>query len=97
MDLFFQDGYTSTKNDGVSSGWHQVERHGRTHSMASTSNSSSGRSHGEIRLGVSSAGSFWSGNISRTWGTGGLVVMGGVFVGMDDEFVFTMDTPVDRN
>ena len=32
----------------------------------------------------------------RTWGTG-LVVIGGVFVGMDDELVFTMDTPVDRN
>ena len=37
---------------------------------------------------------FWSGNISRAWGTG-LVVVGGVFVGMDDEFVFTMDTPID--
>ena len=23
-------------------------------------------------------------------------LIGGVFVGMDDEFVFTMDTPVDR-
>ena len=39
---------------------------------------------------------FWSGNISRAWGTG-LGVIGGVFVGMDDEFVFTMDTDVDRN
>ena len=39
---------------------------------------------------------FWSGNISRAWGTG-LVVIGGVFVGVDDEFVFTMDAPVDRN
>ena len=41
---------------------------------------------------------FWSGNMSRAWGTG-LVVIGGIFVGMDDEFVFTMDffTPVDRN
>ena len=39
---------------------------------------------------------FWSGNISRAWGTS-LVVIGGVFVGMDDEFVFTMDTPVDRS
>ena len=38
----------------------------------------------------------WSGNISRAWGTG-LVVIGGGFVEMDDEFVFTMDTPVDRN
>ena len=27
----------------------------------------------------------------------GLVVIGGVFVGMNDEFVFTMDTPVDQN
>ena len=25
-----------------------------------------------------------------------LVVIGGVFVGLDDKFVFTMDTPVDR-
>ena len=38
---------------------------------------------------------FWSGNISRAWGTG-LVVIGGVAVGIDDEFVFAMDTPVDR-
>ena len=37
---------------------------------------------------------FWSGSRSRAWGTG-LVVIGRVFVGMDDEFVFTMDTPVD--
>ena len=35
---------------------------------------------------------FWSGNIAGT----GLVVIGGVFVEMDDEFVFTMGTPVDR-
>ena len=26
-----------------------------------------------------------------------VVVIDGIFVGMDDEFVFTMDTPVDRN
>ena len=39
---------------------------------------------------------FWSGNISRAWGTG-LVVVGGVFVEMDDELFFTMGTPVDRN
>ena len=38
---------------------------------------------------------FWSGNISRAWGTG-LVVLGGVFVGTDDEFVFTIDTRIDR-
>ena len=30
---------------------------------------------------------FWSGNISRAWGTG-LVIIGGVFVEIDDEFVF---------
>ena len=39
---------------------------------------------------------FWSGNTSRAWGTG-LVVVGGFFVEMDDEFVFTMGTPVDRS
>ena len=39
---------------------------------------------------------FWSGNISREWGTG-LVVIGGFFVGVDDELVFSMDRPVDRN
>ena len=33
----------------------------------------------------------------RGAGGTGLVVIGGIFVGMDDEFVFTMDTPVDRN
>ena len=33
----------------------------------------------------------------RGAGGTGLVVIGGVFVGMKDEFVFTMDTPVDRN
>ena len=38
---------------------------------------------------------FWSGNISRAWGTG-LFVIGGVLVGMDHGFVFTMVTPVDR-
>ena len=31
---------------------------------------------------------FWSGNISRAWGTG-LVIIGGVFVEMDDGFVFS--------
>ena len=47
-------------------------------------------------LGLSSDGSFlvWK---HRGAGGTGLVVIGGVFVGMDDEFVFTMDTPVDRN
>ena len=39
---------------------------------------------------------FCSGNISRAWGTG-LVVTCRVFVGMDDELTFTMDTPVDKN
>ena len=81
--------------DGVSSGWQQVERHGRTHSMASSSNSSSERSHGEIRSGVSSAGSFLVRQHRGAEGTG-LVVIGWVFVGMDEAFVFTMDTPVDR-
>ena len=48
-------------------------------------------------LGVSSAGSFfWSGNISRAWGSG-LGIVGGVFVEMNDEFVFTMDTPTCRS
>ena len=65
----------------------QVERHGRTHSMASSSNSSSGKSQGEIK----------SGRQHRGAGGTGLVVIGGVFVEMDDDFVFTMDTPVDRN
>ena len=75
---------------------HQVERHGRTHSMASSSNSRSGRSHGGIRSGCSRQPVlFWSGNIAGRGGTG-LVVIGGV-VEMDDEFVFTMDSPVDRN
>ena len=32
----------------------------------------------------------------RGAGGTGLVVIGGVFVGMDNEFVFTIDTPVDR-
>ena len=65
----------------------QVERHGRTHSMASSSNNSSGRSHGGIgsRCFVSRF-FFWSGNISRAWGSG-LVIVGGVFVEMNDEFV----------
>ena len=39
---------------------------------------------------------FWPGNISQAWDTG-LVVIDGVFVGMKDGCVFTMDTPVDRN
>ena len=39
---------------------------------------------------------FRSGNILRAWGSG-FVIVGGVFVEMSDEFVFTMDTPVDRN
>ena len=50
-----------------------------------------------LGLGVSSAGSFfWSGNIPRAWGTG-LVIVGGVFVEMNDELVFTMDTPTCRS
>ena len=46
-------------------------------------------------LGVSSAGSFL---IRQHRGAGGarLVVIAGVFVGMDGGFVFTKDTPVDR-
>ena len=65
------DVYSSTENDGVSSGWHQVERHGRTQSMASSSNSSSGEVTERSGLGVSSAGSFfWSGSIA---GRGGQV------------------------
>ena len=39
---------------------------------------------------------FWSGNISRAWGTR-LVITGGFFGEMDDEFVFTMNAPADRN
>ena len=46
-------------------------------------------------LGVSSAGSFLSGNIWRAW-VSGLVIRGGVFVEMNDEFVLTMETPVNR-
>ena len=47
---------------------------------ASSSNSSSGRSHGEIRSRCFvSRFFFWSDNISRALGTG-LVVIGGVFV-----------------
>ena len=38
---------------------------------------------------------FWSGNIAGQWDRSGR--HGEVFIGMDDEFVFTMDTPVDRN
>ena len=63
--------------------------------MIGSSNSSSGRSHGEnrsFRLPVL----FWFGNISRVWGTV-LIVIGGVFVGMDDDFVFAMDTPTCRS
>jgi hypothetical protein len=47
-------------------------------------------------LGVSSAGTSWFGNIA---GRGGQIWSsnGGVFVGMNDEFVFAMDTPIDRN
>ena len=47
-------------------------------------------------LGVSLPGSFL---VRQHRGPGGtdLVAIGGVFVGMGDEFVFTMDTPVDRN
>ena len=42
----------------------------------------------------SSAGSFF---VRQHRGAGtGLVVIGGVVVEMNDEFVFTMDTPVDR-
>ena len=64
--------------------------------MAS-SNSSSGRSHGGIRSGCfGQPVPFWSGNIAGRGGTG-LVVIGGVVVEMDDEFVFTMDTLADRN
>ena len=37
------------KTMGIRPDGNQVERHGRTHSMASSSNSSSGRSHGGIR------------------------------------------------
>ena len=47
-------------------------------------------------LGVSSAGSFFV-RQHRVAGGTGLVVIGGFFVGMDDEFVFTMDAAVDRN
>ena len=47
-------------------------------------------------LGVSSAGSFLVRQHRGAGGTG-LDVIGGVFVEMDDGFVFTMDTPVDRN
>ena len=47
-------------------------------------------------LGVSSAGLFLV-RQHRVAAVTGLVVTGGVFVKMDDEFVFTMDTPVDRN
>ena len=72
----------------------QVERHGRTHSMASSSNSSSGRSHGGIR---SRCFVSWIFRLLRgAWGAG-LVIVGGVFVEMNDEFVFTMDTPTCRS
>ena len=46
-------------------------------------------------LGVSSAGYFW-GRQHREAGGAGLVVVGGVFVGMKDEIVFTIDITVDR-
>ena len=47
-------------------------------------------------LGGSSAGSFLVRQHIAGWGTG-LVIIGGFFVEMDDEFVFTMVTPIDRN
>ena len=54
-----------TKNDGVLSGWRQVERHGRTHRMISSSNNSTERSHGESRSGCFVRRSIrWSGNIA---------------------------------
>ena len=52
---------------------------------------------GEVKersgLGAASAGSFL---VRQHHGAGGtvLVVIGGVFVGMDDEIAFTMDTPL---
>ena len=57
-----------TKNDGVLSGWRQVERHGRTHPMISSSNNSTERSHGERRSGSSSAGAFAGPATSRGGG-----------------------------
>ena len=46
-------------------------------------------------MGVSSAGSFFVRQHIVGVGTD-LVIIGGVFVGMDDGFVFTMDTHVHR-
>ena len=40
---------------------------------------------------------FWSGNISRAWGSG-VVIVGGVFVEMNDDlFLRWIHLPVDRN
>ena len=55
------------------------------------------RSHGEIRSGCFVSRFFFLVRQHRGAGRTGLVAIGGVFAGMDDELVFTMDTPVDRN
>ena len=81
-----------SNNDEISSG-QQVERHGRTHSIVSSI--SSGVME-RADLGGSSAGALRM--VRQHRGTGGQVWSNWWdSVRMHDEFVLTMDTPVDRN
>ena len=60
-----------------------------------SSNSSSGRSHGGSRSGNFVSWSFFYRPATSRGGGDRSGLHGGVLVGMNDEFVFTMDTPVD--
>ena len=84
------------KNGGVSSVWQKIEWHGRTHSIVSSSNSSSEKRPGDSRSGCF-ASRFFSGPATSRSGGGRFGLHGGGFEEMNDEFVFTMDTPVNGN